>query len=58
MSWICRAQPEMPVRLQMKSTMSELKKIDPKTRQIYTEILSEEASHNVSKYEDWSRVKI
>lgn len=44
--------------MQMKSTMSELKKIDPKTQQIYTEILTEDASHHFSKYEDWSRVKI
>lgn len=36
MSWICKPQPEVPMRLQMKSSMSELKKIDPKTRQIYT----------------------
>lgn len=53
-----RSQPEAPIRLQMKSTMSELKKVDPKTNQIYTEILSEETSHKLSKYDDWSRVKI
>ncbi len=50
MSWIFKPAPLETVRMQTKSTMSELRKVDSRTNQIYTEILPEEAEHKLGKY--------
>lgn len=50
MSWICRAEPEIPLRHQTKSTMSELKKTDPKTQQIFTEVIHSDTPQILAKY--------
>lgn len=58
MSWICKAGP---TNLQLDTaTMiaTEFRRVDPKSQQIYTEILYDENSFELKKFEDWRRIKI
>ena len=58
MSWYSRSQPEKMQPLSHKNTFSEIKKTDPHTQQTFTQYISEEQPQNLSKYSDWSRVKV
>jgi hypothetical protein len=58
MSWICKTGP---ANLQLDTASliaNEFRRVDPKTKQIYTEVLFEENSFELKKYEDWRRVRI
>ena len=55
---ISKTQPNGVVPCNSKSTFSELKKVDPRTQQIFTHILEEDNSRNLSQYDDWRRIKV
>ena len=50
MSRFSRSQPIGVVPANSKSTFSELKKVDPRTQQIFTHILEEDNTQNLSQY--------
>jgi hypothetical protein len=58
MSWICKSGP---TNLQLDTALlvaNELRRVDPKSQQIYTEILFDENSFELKKFEVWRRIKI
>ena len=50
MSRLNRSQPVGVVPMNAKSTFSQLKKVDPRTQQIFTHILEEDHQQNLSQY--------
>lgn len=58
MSWICKAGPSNTPIDSSLLIANEFRITDPKTKQIYTEILFDENSFDLKKYEDWRRIKI
>ena len=58
MSWICKAGP---TNLKLDTELmiaNEFRSVDPKTKQIYSEVIFDENSLLLKKYQDWRRIKI
>jgi len=59
MSWICKARPTNLKLDTMPFIANEFRRVDPKTKQIYSEMIFEDNSFElINKFEDWRRIKL
>ena len=56
MAWLCAPRNVIPETQPL--IMQEFRRIDPKTKQIFTEVLQEHEIGDIKKYMGWKRTKM